>query len=298
MAPTRHHDRAATPTNRTLHTYRTPPTRSHRWRHGHEDLRPAVLQLLCVSDPHHLTDKRLLLQLLPLRGYDATPLCHFQSSFNVFALCSSRSHLLNFSWIWFLPSNQQEQWYILRFSVPSSKAHPWHPSSFPDHSEVPLSPRVGLHLSRWTFDVPMMERGSLASHCVKTQSQISRLFRRFSVRAGFTWLSTSIWRTTEYLLHLRVEPRCSSSLLPHHPIRHGNSEPATGTFFSFRLGNILPSFPRPVGLPSHHCLTDLNHVWLPIDYPGLLQQHLLHFLWATVTCSSKSKMSKCEFAHG
>ena len=47
-----------------------------------------ILQLLCFSDSHLLTDKWSFLHRLPLRGYDVTPLCHVQPPFDMFALSS------------------------------------------------------------------------------------------------------------------------------------------------------------------------------------------------------------------
>ena len=47
-----------------------------------------VPQLLWLSDSNFRADKWLLLLLLSLRGCDVIPLCHFKSSFDVFALCS------------------------------------------------------------------------------------------------------------------------------------------------------------------------------------------------------------------
>ena len=49
------------------------------------------------------------------------PLCHFQLSFDVFALCS---HFSNPSGIWFLTSLHDGQWYSLWLSVPSSLLQP------------------------------------------------------------------------------------------------------------------------------------------------------------------------------
>ena len=58
-----------------------------------------------------------------LQGCAVIPLCHFQSFFDVLALCS---HLRNFSGIWLLVSFQHRQWYNLCFSVPFSLLHPRH----------------------------------------------------------------------------------------------------------------------------------------------------------------------------
>ena len=59
------------------------------------------------------SSERQVAHLLPLRGYDAIPLCHFQSSFGVFALCSD---ILSPSWIWSRTSRQVGQRYNLRFT--------------------------------------------------------------------------------------------------------------------------------------------------------------------------------------
>ena len=51
------------------------------------------------------------------------PLCHFQSFFDVLALCSD---VLNFSGIWLRISFQHGHWYNLCFSVPFSLLQPRH----------------------------------------------------------------------------------------------------------------------------------------------------------------------------
>ena len=116
-------------------------------------------QLWCFRDSHFWT-VRWLLQLLPLQGCDAIPLCHFQSSFDVLAL----SHVTSPSGIWFLTSLRDGQWYSRCFPVPPSVWQPLHfllirptsiiqsflhPSSFhdqpPHHIPVRVCPRfVGL----------------------------------------------------------------------------------------------------------------------------------------------------------
>ena len=116
LAPSPRRDQAAPP---TTHTHST----SARLRARSQPVATGIHQLWCLSDSHSWTVKWLLLQLLPPRGCDVIPHCHFQSSFDVLALCS---HFPKPSWIWFLSSLHDGQWYSLCFSVPSSLLQPRH----------------------------------------------------------------------------------------------------------------------------------------------------------------------------
>ena len=118
--PTPRHDQAA---QQTTHTHSTCQRRNRRWRQW------------------------LFLQLLPLRRCDVKPLCHFQSSFVVLALCS---HFTSASGIWFMtslhdplllgcPSLPIESWLVSE----ASSSHPaGRPPSCPPSCPPPPAPQT------------------------------------------------------------------------------------------------------------------------------------------------------------
>ena len=117
-------------------------------------------QFLCFSDSHLRTVGWFF-----LRGCDVIPLCHFESCFEVLALCS---HLPSFSGIWFLTSSVTDSG--TAFASPCLLGYSLHTFS----SDQPMSHNLfctHLH-SATSFLITLRCHASI---CISSQYRLDRL---------------------------------------------------------------------------------------------------------------------------